>query len=125
MSKAKYTTMEDTAHRTESKQVDEEQHHPVAKQLCKEVHYMVECQTMSETKYSTVKDTVTRQVCEDVNSRVECMDMAGQECKHATMENWLDWENKVTEWDERLDAMTLLCMQEVDGPAGWATHSQP
>ena len=33
VSKAKYTTMEDTAHRTESKQVDEEQHHPLAKQL--------------------------------------------------------------------------------------------
>ena len=56
-------TLKDTAHRQESKQVDEKQHHPVTKQLCKVVHYMVECkdvagkeckhvecQTMSETK---------------------------------------------------------------------------
>ena len=67
VSKAKYATMEDTAHRPDSKQVDNEQNHPVAKLLCREVHYMVECK-----------------------------DVAGKECKHLLMEDWLDCETEVT-----------------------------
>ena len=54
----KYSTMRDTAHRQECKQVVEKQHHPVTRQVCEEVHYMVKCR-----------------------------DMAGQECKHEPMEN--------------------------------------
>ena len=61
VSKAKYTTVKDTAHRQKSKEVDEEQHQTVAKQLCKEVHYMVEYK-----------------------------DVAGKECKHVPMEHWQD-----------------------------------
>ena len=36
------------------------------------------------------------------------------ECKHVSMEHWLDWKDKVTKWDEWPDAMTLPCLQEVD-----------
>jgi hypothetical protein len=67
VSKAKYATMEDTAQRPDSKQVDNEQHHPVAKLLCREVHYMVECK-----------------------------DVTGKECKHVLMEDWLECETEVT-----------------------------
>ena len=36
VSKAKYSNVKDTAHKQESKQVDEEQYHPAAKQVCEE-----------------------------------------------------------------------------------------
>ena len=88
VSKAKYSTVKDTAHKQESKQVDEEQYHPVAKQVCKEVHYVV--------RYR---------------------DMAGQECTHGAMDmvnvfKQLSWEYKVT--DDQTSAMTLLYLQEGD-----------
>ena len=90
----KCSTMRNTAHRKKCKQVVEKQHHPVTRQVCEEVHYMVKCRVM-----------------------------AGQECKHVPMEHCsdmmhgfelLDWEDKVTKWDEWTDAMTLICLQEVD-----------
>ena len=46
MPKIKYSTVRDTAHRQECKQVDEEQHHPVTWQVCEEVNYMVKCSDM-------------------------------------------------------------------------------
>ena len=70
--KIKYSTVRDTAHRMECKQVDEEQHHPVTWQVCEEVNYMVKCSDM----------------------------MHGFELGR--------WEDKVTNWDVRIDAMTLL-----------------
>ena len=85
------------------------------------------CQPMSKIKPSTVRDNAHRQECEQVDEEVhymlKCRGTAGQECKHMPMDHWsdmvhgfklLDWEDKVTKWDEWTDAMTLICLQEVD-----------
>ena len=81
---------------------------------------------MSKAKYSTEKDTVIKQECKGVHSRVEYRDMAGQEYKYGPMDmvndlKLLGCESKVTDRD---DAMTLLCLQEVDR-AIMRDHTQP
>ena len=80
MSRAKYSTVEDTAHREESKQVDEKQHHLVAMHVCKDVHYMVECR-----------------------------DVAGQEYKYVPMEHGVDTVNdfKLMDWENTVETTSI------------------